>query len=75
MQININSKQANLILECLNEKLNNPELFSDEEILYSLLNNNLYNVEEVIEGDEIIEEDEIIEDDNSLNYYISSDDE
>lgn len=32
MQININSKQANLILECLNEKLNNPELFSNEEI-------------------------------------------
>ncbi len=52
-----------------------PILFSDEEILYSLLNNNLYNVEEVIEGDDIIEEDEIIEDDNSLNYYISSDDE
>jgi hypothetical protein len=43
--------------------------FSDEEILYSLLNNNFYNVEEIIEGDEIIE------DDNTLNYYISSDDE
>ncbi len=43
--------------------------FSDEEILYSLLNNTFYNVEEIIEGDEIIE------DDNTLNYYISSDDE
>jgi hypothetical protein len=43
--------------------------FSDEEILYSLLNNNFYNVEEIIEGDEIIE------DENTLNYYISSDDE
>jgi hypothetical protein len=44
-------------------------IFSDEEILYSLLNNNFYNVDEIIEGDEIIE------DDNTLNYYISSDDE
>jgi hypothetical protein len=44
-------------------------IFSDEEILYSLLNNNFNNVEEIIEGDEIIE------DNNTLNYYISSDDE
>jgi hypothetical protein len=32
MQININSKQANLIIQCLNDKLENPEMLSDEEI-------------------------------------------
>jgi hypothetical protein len=32
MQININSKQANLIIQCLNDKLENPEILSDEEI-------------------------------------------
>jgi hypothetical protein len=42
-------------------------LFTDEEILYALLNKKEY-----IEDDEMIESDEIIEDD-FINYYISSD--
>lgn len=41
--------------------------FTNEEILYALLNKKEY-----IEGDEMIESDEIIEDD-FINYYISSD--
>jgi len=48
-------------------------LFSDEEILYSLLHNVQYN--KIIEEDVIIEDDVIIEEDNTFNYYISSDDE
>ena len=42
--------------------------FTNEEILYALLNKKEY-----IEGDEMIESDEIIEDDPDINYYISSD--
>jgi hypothetical protein len=43
-------------------------IFTNEEILYALLNKKEY-----IEGDEMIESDEIIEDDPDINYYISSD--
>ena len=43
-------------------------IFTNEEILYALLNKKEY-----IEGDEMIESDEIIEDDQDINYYISSD--
>ncbi len=32
MQISINRKQASIIIESLNEKLNNPELLTEEEI-------------------------------------------
>jgi hypothetical protein len=32
MQISVNSKQANLIIQCLNEKLKNPELLTEDEI-------------------------------------------
>jgi hypothetical protein len=32
MQISINRKQANIIIKCLNEQLENPELLSEEEI-------------------------------------------
>ena len=42
-------------------------IFSNEEILYSLLHSTQYNV--IIEGDEIIDEE------STINYYISSDDE
>jgi hypothetical protein len=46
-------------------------IFSDEEILYSLLHSRHYiNNNEFIEGDDIIEEDN-----TTFNYYISSDDE
>jgi hypothetical protein len=43
-------------------------IFTNEEILYALLNKKKY-----IENTEIIEGDEIIEDDSTINYYISSD--
>ena len=43
-------------------------IFTNDEILYALLNKKV-----CIENVEIIEGDEIIEDDPTINYYISSD--